>query len=524
MVYFGIINNSEIENLVLDTVYINCDEIADIGGFGCGSLFGWASYSNISNIKVKNALIDMGTAPVNTPMPGGLGGDVHDCTIMNSSVEDSTITSKENSIGGIIGEVRRTSTYFSMVNCYAKNVVLRDGAFVGGLVGYLGQADSSNQIFNIKNSYAIATFEFTDKFSTVPYVGSLIGYIADEQEMHVENSYGVSKYSNPTSRSLRAGDIIGNNTSKKLVLNNVYYNSETSGLGKLIGYGNAASSTNVSGLGTATMKDATGASHTLNYILNNWVKNNAGEYYSWTVLDNDYPSFGVPEVKSIKVLPVVKEVYPGETLQLEKEILPFGANDIEVKYKSNNPNVVVDSNGLVKISSNFTTTYVAVITMTPLDSKYPASTSTLIVMPPAAAIESLEIIKPEKVEINSVLTMKAKYLPESADASQIKWSLDKGETEAIISEKGILDTGSLPGIVTIRAVSSLNEEVYDEVTLNIENKNSFGTVWDGTTEAVTPVNNKFIFKILNNLHILLNKAKQGNHMKVLQSSLMLIWI
>lgn len=506
---FGIINNSEIENLVLDTVYINCDEIADIGGFGCGSLFGWASYSNISNIKVKNALIDMGTAPVNTPMPGGLGGDVHDCTIMNSSVEDSTITSKENSIGGIIGEVRRTSTYFSMVNCYAKNVVLRDGAFVGGLVGYLGQADSSNQIFNIKNSYAIATFEFTDKFSTVPYVGSLIGYIADEQEMHVENSYGVSKYSNPTSRSLRAGDIIGNNTSKKLVLNNVYYNSETSGLGKLIGYGNAASSTNVSGLGTATMKDATGASHTLNYILNNWVKNNAGEYYSWTVLDNDYPSFGVPEVKSIKVLPVVKEVYPGETLQLEKEILPFGANDIEVKYKSNNPNVVVDSNGLVKISSNFTTTYVAVITMTPLDSKYPASTSTLIVMPPAAAIESLEIIKPEKVEINSVLTMKAKYLPESADASQIKWSLDKGETEAIISEKGILDTGSLPGIVTIRAVSSLNEEVYDEVTLNIENKNSFGTVWDGTTEAVTPVNNQIHIQNPKQLAYIAQQSKAG---------------
>lgn len=508
---FGFIENSDIENLILDTVYINCDEITqDIGGFGCGSLFGWAIYSNISNIQVKNAFIDMETSPIETPMPGGLGGDVHDCTVMNSSVVDSVITSKENSLGGIIGEVRSSSLYFNMTNCYAKNVILRNGRYVGGLIGYIGQNQSSNQVAYVQNSYAEVTFEFTDEFSIVPYVGTLVGSVAIGKEVHFDNLYSAAKFLNSSNRTIKAGTVLGYNASNKLNINNVYYNSETTGLSTVIGAGNAAtSSINVSGLGTATMKDATGASHTLNYILNNWVKNNAGEYYSWTVLDNDYPSFGVPEVKSIKVLPVVKEVYPGETLQLEKEILPFGANDIEVKYKSNNPNVVVDSNGLVKISSNFTTSYVAVITMTPLDSKYPASTSTLIVMPPAAAIESLEIIKPEKVEINSVLTMKAKYLPESADASQIKWSLDKGETEAIISEKGILDTGSLPGIVTIRAVSSLNEEVYDEVTLNIENKNSFGTVWDGTTEAVTPVNNQIHIQNPKQLAYIAQQSKAG---------------
>lgn len=506
---FGIIENSMIQNLMIDTVYINCDTMDGLNGFGAGSLFGWANNSHVANIKVTNAFLDLGTAPAETPMPGGIGGDVNNVEIINCSVVDSVIAGKENSLGGIIGEVRSSSLYFSMQNCHTKNVVIRDGRFTGGLVGYIGQTTESTQQINIQNSYADVTFEFTDKFSMIPTVGAIAGTIAVGKEVHFDNLYGVSKYINSSNRSLIAGDILGKNNISNTTMNNIYYNTETSGLNKAIGSGNTPASTNVSGLKTSVMKDASGSSGSLTVKLNNWVKSTAGSYSTWSVMNNDYPSFGIPEIKSIKVLPEIREVYPGETLRLEKEILPFGAKDVEVKFKSNNSKVTVDNNGLVKVSSDFTATYVAVITMTPVDSKYPSSTSTLIVMPPAAKIESLFINKPDKVEIDHIYTMSAEYLPEDADVSQIRWSLEKGETEAVISEKGILDTGSTAGTVTIRAESKQDSTIYDEISLNIEAEKDFGTVWDGTTEVVNAADNVIHIQNPKQLAYIAQQTKAG---------------
>ena len=150
-------------------------------------------------------------------------------------------------------------------------------------------------------------------------------------------------------------------------------------------------------------------------------------------------------------------------MQLEKEILPFGASDVAVKYTSNNPKVQVDNNGLVKISNEFTNTYVAIITMTPLDSKYPSSTSTLIVMQPKPEITSIKItVLEEEIETNKVYSLSASILPLDADPNQIKWSIiNNVNTQAILSDKGLLDTGSVAGSITVRAESINNPNIYD---------------------------------------------------------------
>lgn len=504
---FGFIREAELKNLILDTVYINCDEITYTSAIGVGSLFGFANQSDVYNVKVKNAFIDTGTTLVQTPMPGGLGGEVNGVNIENCSVENSIVIGKENSLGGVIGEIKSNSIYFTMKNCYAKNVTLRDGAFVGGLIGYVHQRSDVDKLISIENSYVDVTFEFTDKFTYSSNVGSLAGMIATGKEVHFSNTYGIFRCYKTSNRILNAGDFVGSNSSSKLVLNNVYYNSETSNLGKSIGTGNGSKDTNVSGLTTADMKDASKLASTLN----TWINNNAGNYNTWVVKNNDYPSFGIPEIQSIKVLPTVQEVYPGETLQLEKEILPFGAEDVAVKFTSNNANVTVDSNGLVKVSEEFINTYVATITMTPLNSKYPASTSTLIVMQPKPDIESITISKIKEAKINSVINLEASILPANADISQIKWTIvEQDATNAILSEKGVLDTGSATGSIKIRAESKSNDTIYDEITIQIIGKKDFGTAWNGTTEEVKAVDNVIHIQNPQQLAYIAQQCKAGN--------------
>ena len=49
-------------------------------------------------------------------------------------------------------------------------------------------------------------------------------------------------------------------------------------------------------------------------------------------------------------------------------------------------------------------------------------------------------------------------------------------------------TGDNSGTVTVRASSSINPEIYDEVIIQIKDKN-ISDAWDGSVEMVTPVEN-----------------------------------
>ncbi|WP_026881072.1 Ig-like domain-containing protein, partial [Dielma fastidiosa] len=489
---FGVVRNAEIKNLILDTVNMNLDEVSGINNFGAGSLFAYAYDSNITNIKVKNAYVKADDTEVNTPMIGGLGGDVINVNIDNCSVENSTVIGKTNSLGGIIGEVTGASTYFSMKNCFAKNVTMQDGCYIGGLVGYINQSDSSNRTAIIKNCYAEVIYNTTNKYLiNTSYIGAISGIIQTKYPVLIENVYSVLKVNNSVDKKLIAGNLVGIEKSQDLKLNNVYYNSQTSGLTIDMKEEGKVTRNNVEGMTTDVMKSPSSSADNLINKLNTWVSNSVEKFNTWTIQKEGYPYFGLPDVESIKVLPVVKEVYPGETLQLEKEILPFGASDVAVKYTSNNPKVQVDNNGLVKVINEFTNTYVATITMIPLDSKYPSSTSTLIVMQPKPEITSIKItVLEEGIETNKVYSLSASILPLDADPNQIKWSIiNNVNTQAILSDKGLLDTGSVAGSITVRAESINNPNIYDVITLNIKSKHDFGIAWDGSAEKIEPVNN-----------------------------------
>ena len=216
---------------------------------------------------------------------------------------------------------------------------------------------------------------------------------------------------------------------------------------------------------------------------------NKYNYNSWYTSGNEPPGFASPNITSITVNPTSKVVVPGETLQLEKVIVPFTAQDVKVTYTSSHPDVTVDNNGLVKVKDTAVPTFAAVITMTPSDNRYPKSTCLLMVTPKPLDISEIQLEALDTVYVNSIEKVNAYLKPGDADASLLNWSLINDEnTNASISSKGTLLTGDNSGTVTVRASSSINPEIYDEVIIQIKDKN-ISDAWDGSVEMVTPVEN-----------------------------------
>ena len=112
------------------------------------------------------------------------------------------------------------------------------------------------------------------------------------------------------------------------------------------------------------------------------------------------------------------------------------------------------------------------IKIVPTNTKNSLSTGTLIVVDAFMYLKDYEAAAvvlegPDTVKIGQTAQYTAAILPEEA-SQKIVWSVTPVTGEATIDENGLL-TAVKAGKVTVRAASDANENVFDEITVTIEN-------------------------------------------------------
>ena len=150
-------------------LYIN-----DANYIGIG-LFGFVSYGTVKNIGIENANI------TGDDRVGGIAGTADN--VINCYVAGSI--SGKNYVGGVVG-------IGNSINCYSTGTINGSGEYIGGVIGYINWASSSNCYStcdvngndyvggvagyighgSITNSYSIGTVN-----GTGTYVGGVVGYL-----------------------------------------------------------------------------------------------------------------------------------------------------------------------------------------------------------------------------------------------------------------------------------------------------------------------------------------------------------
>ena len=133
---------------------------------------------------------------------GRMYGEVRDL-----GVEDVTVTSSGNYVGGLVGE-----NYFggTVSGSYSTGTVMGSGDYVGGLVG-------KNWYGTVSNSYAMGSVTGSSN-----YIGGLIGYMYGGS---VTNTYSTGLVGGSGSNK---GGLIGNRSSGTVTSS--YWDTETSGM------------------------------------------------------------------------------------------------------------------------------------------------------------------------------------------------------------------------------------------------------------------------------------------------------
>lgn len=187
----------DISGVNLTSVTVDAESIGSTGRY----VGGFVGYS-ASNVKLTDCSIDTVSIKADTDCLGGVAGYMNGGGVIaqNVNLGTVTITTPSFQVGGFAGFIRGASSF---TDCTVSNVALTAGDVkVGGVIGA------------IENNVTVKNCVVTDGYiKGKQYVGGIIGYIAGNQPMTVDNcSNGADVTITNTSTSDAdgaAGGIIG---------------------------------------------------------------------------------------------------------------------------------------------------------------------------------------------------------------------------------------------------------------------------------------------------------------------------
>lgn len=208
---FGQSVGASFSDINLDTAHI--DDIGDSSGALVANMF---TNCSMDNCHAYN--IDMTVLGANI---GGLNGSIlTDSSIENSSFQGSV--TGINQVGGLTGQVWDNST---LRNSYVEGSVQGD-YIVGGLVGFATMTFGANRESTVENCYSRADVTGTDPFGAI---GGIYGYA--QSSLIINNVYATGSVTGLGPIGGFAGKI------GSIVVENNYFDTETSGLEDAIGEG-----------------------------------------------------------------------------------------------------------------------------------------------------------------------------------------------------------------------------------------------------------------------------------------------
>lgn len=534
--YFGLfynLENAKVTNLTLDGGIID-NELA-IGGL----LSVWSSNSvidkikivnfqgyqflnyslligNLDNTNVTNVIIQNNTFLDSFSIAGLSMVVSGDCVFDNISLNN---TFKSDQVSPMIYEVtadHHIGIYNTIVSGSYTDCNISQWKYLGGFISIARVGDTiiQNSAFRgTLNQIKIGSETVKDNF-----IGGFIaiGY-QNTNSLLIENSYVTGQIEQEFASS-RINDYINlafqdNGSTKRL--NDLYSNMS----GKNVEISSSVATNNVNyNYNTESMKAVNGTEGSLADILNanqSHITKQPGITYNTWISLGDYPTFGKIELSSIQVSPSALVLRPGETYQLSKDIQPFGAPEIGVTWSSSNTNyATVDGNGNVTILKNAPSGKSVKITMKPIDSTYAPSICTITILPPYDEITSIVLTGKSESVVNETIKITAEVLPETADETAINWRiLEKPDgSDATISTKGTLNTGSTVGELVIEASAKSNPEIKGTLSITVKEK-QVSTLWDGSiTEPVIDAVNKIIhIKAASELAWIAQQTNLGNY-------------
>ncbi|MDD2277384.1 MAG: hypothetical protein PHP56_12730 [Smithellaceae bacterium] len=202
--FFGIINNAEIEDLILENVNIVANNTVNVGG-----LVGVAKESKIKKVSVSG--IVQGTEAV-----GGLIGRTEMNNKINLNKTNSQITSlgKKTNFGGLIGIIADKRNQVSE-NYTLGTIDASYGFNAGGLIGMIDESAIENRI---ENNYSLINV------SCQKVCGGLIGTVTgSENDTIIGFNYSAGLVS-----GIGSGGLIGIYNSNPENIARSYYNKDTS--------------------------------------------------------------------------------------------------------------------------------------------------------------------------------------------------------------------------------------------------------------------------------------------------------
>ncbi len=212
---------------------------------------------------------------------GGLvGSSAHNASITNC-YSTCSVTGRSN-IGGLTGQA-----IYSVIitNSYATGSVTGTGSLVGGLVGKLGHASSTDDTSNVENCYATGSVSGTDS------VGGLVGSLIVNTT--INDSYATGLVTGLVARTGNIGGLVGSNTG---IVTNSFWDIETT---------QQVYSAGGEGKSTSEMRNLS------TYSVPSWdvTDETDGGEYIWTITDginNGYPylTWAVDNMEVSETLPV----------------------------------------------------------------------------------------------------------------------------------------------------------------------------------------------------------------------------
>lgn len=203
--FFGIVNNAEIEDLILENVQIIANNTVNVGG-----LVGVAKESEIKRVSVSG--IVQGTEAV-----GGLIGRTEMNNKINLNKTTCQITSLANktNFGGLIGIIADKRNQINE-NYTLGTVEAIDAVYAGGLIGMIDEFAIENRI---ENNYSL--IDVSCQKSCGGLIGTVIG---SENDTRIRFNYSAGLVS-----GIDSGGLIGIYQGSPELITRSYYNKDTSG-------------------------------------------------------------------------------------------------------------------------------------------------------------------------------------------------------------------------------------------------------------------------------------------------------
>lgn len=475
---FGTASNAEFNNLIIDNTNINAIFSGNENDYASTSfgMSGTLAAQLINNSSIESIIIRDSNISSNG-FTGGLVGSINDSEIKNSSFEGQ-INGRDQA-AGLAAKVNNTL----MLNCSVTadiSLMPRSWSSAGGIAG-----ECSGGNVQIINSYYQGTIKINNNGSPFALGGGILGSLYGGTEVtsnpntkiSVINSYAYFNAVGPTGYCLNG--IGGNGT----IWRNNNYETAYSSYTLSGGISEKKDGTSGNLVEKSIVMQASSNPESLASILNENIKslsNINDSLNKWYSSETIAPQFITEDKVKISVSPTFKMLLPGESLQLEKVIEPFGAPDIAVSFISNSSYVSVNNEGLVKVASNAPVNTMAIITMKPIGDGFTQkdwSNCVIMVGAEKPKPEILTITAKNNIEVNASMQITLTATPENADLSEIVWKVSNN-TLAQISD-GLFKSKGQSGKVTVWAESSDGTVISNKLIITIKDKTP---AWDGSIE------------------------------------------